>query len=287
MARDVNAIGQKLSPRNLAQDAVESVSYQARETGSRVVDFIRANPLPVAAVGLGVTWLIRLRSSGGVSGDRMARYAYTGPERRGRPSGVGRHVGELTSQAKEKVSHARETVSSAADTVTERAEGLAERVGEFAGRAQDRVQDLGSQARQQVTRARSSMEQLIDENPLAVAAGAALIGLALGLLLPGTEREREVLGPTRDRLADRASEAAERVKEVASEAARDVKQTVQEEWSERKPELQSTVQEATRHVVDEVKDAADRVKDEAKEAVKPKGQARRQGGAEGNRGTGQ
>jgi gas vesicle protein len=117
------------------------------------------------------------------------------------------------------------------------------------------------------------VEHLIEENPLAVAAGAVIVGLMFGLLLPATRRENRVLGRTRDRLVDRAGEATERVKSVASDAARDVGQTVREEWTERKPELKGTVQEAARNVADEVKDAASRVRDEAREAVRTKGRS--------------
>ena len=63
MGRDIDALGEKLSPENLkqqakdavaekAQDMVSNVGQQARRTGSRLVEFVRENPLPVAAVGL-------------------------------------------------------------------------------------------------------------------------------------------------------------------------------------------------------------------------------------------
>ncbi len=95
MSNNIDALGDKLSPENLkqqakdaiagkAQDVVANVGDQARQTGSRVVDFITENPLPVAAVTLGAIWLFTMRkgSRREVSGDRMARFAYTGPERR-------------------------------------------------------------------------------------------------------------------------------------------------------------------------------------------------------------
>jgi ElaB/YqjD/DUF883 family membrane-anchored ribosome-binding protein len=93
MSQNIDELGDRLSPdnlkqdakdaiRNVAHDAVSNVSEQARRTGSRLVDVIRENPLPVIAVGAGVTWLLTQRSSSDISGNRMARYAYTGPERR-------------------------------------------------------------------------------------------------------------------------------------------------------------------------------------------------------------
>src|SRR5919112_6888580 len=93
MSRNIDELGDRLSPSNLkeeakskikdaAQGAVSNVGEQARRTSSRLVEVIRENPLPVIAVGAGVTWLLTQRSRSDVSGNRMARYAYTGPERR-------------------------------------------------------------------------------------------------------------------------------------------------------------------------------------------------------------
>src|SRR5215217_1682689 len=93
LSRDIDELGNKLSPSNLkheaktaikdaAQGAVSNVGEQARRTSSRLVEVIRENPLPVIAVGAGVTWLLTQRSRSEVSGNRMARYSYTGPERR-------------------------------------------------------------------------------------------------------------------------------------------------------------------------------------------------------------
>ncbi|HSJ76197.1 MAG TPA: DUF3618 domain-containing protein, partial [Gemmatimonadales bacterium] len=73
LSRDIDELGNKLSPSNLkeeaksaikdaAQGAVSNVGEQARRTGSRLVEVIRENPLPVIAVGAGVTWLLTQRS---------------------------------------------------------------------------------------------------------------------------------------------------------------------------------------------------------------------------------
>src|SRR5438552_19124877 len=88
MSSNIDALGEKLSPAHLkqqakdaiaekAQNAVADVGDQARETGTRVIDFITQNPLPVAAASLGAIWLFSLRRGNQrkVSGDRMARFA--------------------------------------------------------------------------------------------------------------------------------------------------------------------------------------------------------------------
>jgi ElaB/YqjD/DUF883 family membrane-anchored ribosome-binding protein len=277
MGRDIDALGEKLSPENLkqqakdamaekAQDIVSNVGQQARRTGSRLVDFVRENPLPVAAVGLGVSWLFTLRTRSEVSGDRMARFAYTGPERRdpdGRTS-LGRRIADRTARVREKV-------SGAAAGVSGRAGDLADRAADAVDRVQERAEDLGSTAkrrvREQGERARGGLEQMMEENPLALVAGAAILGLTLGLVLPETRREQRLMGARRDQLVDRVQTTAEQVKDAAIEAGREVTQTVKEEAAYRAPELKSSLKDAAATVGQQVKESASRVAQEAKEAA--------------------
>jgi ElaB/YqjD/DUF883 family membrane-anchored ribosome-binding protein len=267
MSRNIDELGDRLSPGNLkeeaksaikdaAQGAVSNVGEQARRTSSRLVEVIRENPLPVIAVGAGVTWLLTQRSRSDVSGDRMARYAYTGPERRqshGVKSGVGG------------------TVSGVKESVSEAVGGVAERASELKERAGERLGDVGSQARWQSRRIKTNLEHAAEENPLALAVGAAVVGLAIGLLLPGTQREDELMGSARDQLVDRAGETVDRAKDAAVEAGREVKETVKSEIEQRKPEIQETVQQVGQNVKEQVKDSVRRVKNEAKDAAKKSG----------------
>jgi ElaB/YqjD/DUF883 family membrane-anchored ribosome-binding protein len=210
----------------------------------------------VIAVGAGVTWLLTQRSKSDISGDRMARYAYTGPERR-QSHGIKDRVGSA-------VSGVKESVSEAVGGVTERASELKERAGE-------RIGDVGGQARWQSRRIKTNLEHAAEENPLALAIGGAVVGLALGLLLPGTQREDELMGSARDQLVDRAGKTVERAKEAAVEAGREVKETVKAEVEQHKPEIKEVVQQAGQSVKEQVKEGARRVKNEAKDAAKKSG----------------
>jgi len=268
MSSNIDALGDKLSPDNLkqqakeaiagkAQDVVATVGDQARETGSKVMDFITANPLPVAAVTLGAIWLVTMRkgNQGTVSGDRMARFAYTGPERRepnGRPS-LGRRL--------------KDRAESMGRTVGDKAQHASERAGELTHDVQEKAGELGSSAKARARDARGGLERMMHDNPLAVAAGAAVIGLALGMLLPETESERQVMGSTRDQLIDRVSHVADRVKDAAVEAGREVKDALQEEVSAAAPGVKATLKDAAANVTDQVKESAGRVADEAKQEV--------------------
>jgi len=267
MSRNIDELGDRLSPSNLkeeaksaikdaAQGAVSNVGEQARRTSSRLVEVIRENPLPVIAVGAGVTWLLTQRSRSDVSGDRMARFAYTGPERR-QGHGIKNRVGHAVSEVK--------------DSVSDAAGGVAERAGELKDQAGERMGDWGNQARWQSQRIKTNLEHAAEENPLALAVGAADVGLALGLLLPGTQRENELMGSARDQLVDRAEETVERAKDAAVEAGREVKESVKSEIEQHKPEMKDMVEQAGQTVKDQVKQSARRVKDETKDAVKKSG----------------
>ena len=266
MSNNIDELGDRLSPDNLkhqakeaisekASDVVSSVGDQARQTGSRVVDFITQNPLPVAAVGLGAIWLFTMRDKdrSEVSGDRMARFAYTGPERRqpdGRPN-LGRRLTDRAEHMKERIS--------------EKASHAGERAGELKDRMQARAGEMGSEAKEKAREAKSGLERMMHENPLALAVGAAVVGVALGLLLPETDKEREMMGPSRDRLGDRVQDTAERVKDAAVEAGREVKATVKDEVAYRGPEVKNAVKDAAATVKQQVKESAGRVAREAKQ----------------------
>jgi ElaB/YqjD/DUF883 family membrane-anchored ribosome-binding protein len=253
---------------------VSNVGAGARRTGFRMMDFIQENTSLVAAMGLGAVWLIQQRHRSEISGDRMARFAYTGPERRG--SGLTQRIadraGDVRHAIGSAVGSATETVSERAGELREqardRAGDLAERAEELGSGARERARDLGHRAQKQTRRARGGVERLMKDNPLAVAAGIAAIGLAAGLLVPETERERRSLGPVRDDLAERAQTTASRIKDAAVEAGQEVKDAVQEEIKFRAPELKSTLSDAAQTVTQQVKESAGRVKEEAKQAAK-------------------
>jgi ElaB/YqjD/DUF883 family membrane-anchored ribosome-binding protein len=274
MSRDIDELGERLSPSNLKRQAKEAIAGKAQDTGSRMMDFIQGNPSLVAAMGLGAVWLIQQRNRSEISGDRMARFAYTGPERR-RP-GI---VGKLADRASEVGHTVRESVSSAASAVGERASDLGtqageltelarERVGEFGVGVRRRARDLGYTAKYRGREARGGIVHLVEENPLAVAAGVAVLGLACGLLVPETEREKRLMGPVRDDLVSRAQVTARRVKDAAVEAGQELRESVREEVSEHAPALKSAVRDTVEAVGQQVKEKAGRVKEEAKQAVK-------------------
>ena len=130
-------------------------------------------------------------------------------------------------------SSAGETPGRARDKVGETATHARNEAGDLAGRAKGGASDLGSrtrekagqlnsQARHQAGRAGSGLQRMLHENPLTVGALAVGAGAAIGLAIPETSKENEVMGEARDSVVEKAQEKArdaqQRIQRVAEEA---------------------------------------------------------------------
>jgi len=119
-----------------------------------------------------------------------------------------------------------EALDDAKEAVSQTASSLMERTNEMATRTRHAV---GRQASQ----AGSGIGQLAREQPLMVAGVGFALGVALGLLIPLSRAEREVLGEQAEKLKDKASELAsegyERAKGVAQRAYDAASDTIKSE----------------------------------------------------------
>lgn len=147
----------------------------------------------------------------------------------GTEQGRGR-LQEATQDARQAVSGAaqdvRETVSGAAQSARETVSGVADE-------AQWRAQQLAEEAEWRARQVKSRFSEMMDENPLLIAAGAAALGAVVGFALPSTEKESELFGDARDSLMEKAQETASetmhKVQRVAEEATDAAKEAVRSE----------------------------------------------------------
>ncbi len=229
MTETIDAIGEKLAPGNIAQQAkektvgrveemVSNAGYRAQEAGTGILDTIRQNPVPAAMAGIGIGWLIlgRQRSTGGggYSGTGEWSEGTTYDTGYGRPGTTGAgQLGQAQQRASEVAGRAQaratEVGAQAQARATELADEAQVRASEIAGRAQQTAGQVAEQARWQAERARSEFDRLMQSNPLAVGVAAAAVGGVAGLAVAVTQREHEMLGETRDRVLDKAQQAAE------------------------------------------------------------------------------
>ncbi len=224
MSETVDAIQERLSPENLKEQAKDRVKDatvgRAQEAGSGIIGTIRSNPVPAALSGIGLGWLLLSTRRQRAEETRLRRrpyYPYDYPPAYDAPYGSPRYEERGPSGPS-----AGQAVERARDRVGETASQAQDKAGQVASQAQDRVGRLGDQARYQARRASGGFQRMLRQNPLTVGALAAGLGAAVGLAIPETAKEHEVMGEARDNLVEKAQEKAQdaqqRVQRVAEEA---------------------------------------------------------------------
>lgn len=244
--------------------------HKADTWRSQMMETIRQNPIPAALVGIGLGWLLieGRRSSSYDQSDYAGRYYDPSRGMRYYPeqkplmakaqdaitenvSQVQHKAGEVTHNVQEKLgevagnvqakasdmaTRAGETASQVANRASETASNLQARAGEMTSNLQSTVSEqadyLSHQAQYQAERAKQTFQNTVEQNPLAVGAVALVAGAAIGLMLPITQKEDELMGEARDRLLhqaqDKAKETLKMVEDRASEAYRAAAEVVQE-----------------------------------------------------------
>jgi ElaB/YqjD/DUF883 family membrane-anchored ribosome-binding protein len=212
MAATIDAIQYKLEPERIKQQVratvrgatigkAEQVLDSTRDAGNSMLDRVRENPIPAAMIAIGLGWLLTRQST-----------------RRGYDYGADEYRTDSHSNVRQQV--------------RESADDMRERAGEMRDRVGGRTAEIRDRAGYQAQRARGTLEQLIDDNPLGLGAVAVAVGAAVGLAAPTTSRENELMGEARDGLMDRAQVSAEEAMAKAKRVAANLAEEVREETSQ-------------------------------------------------------
>jgi ElaB/YqjD/DUF883 family membrane-anchored ribosome-binding protein len=218
LSETIGAIQERLTPSNIVANAKETMRHAATEkvrqmTDNSFMDTVRANPVPSAMIGLGAAWLLLKARSGSDKGYRASR------EWRN-PRG---YSDDAYPESDDRRDYAVGTRGVAAyEGASGAAAGYRESVGnmgrELSSRTREMAGDLGDTARETTRRAQLKFNDVLRDNPLMLGAAAALIGAAVGMSVPATETENQLMGEARDAVVDRAqnlaSDAASQVSEV-------------------------------------------------------------------------
>lgn len=256
MSETVYALQGRMNPQYVREQASSQAKDTAREAGSSIADTIKNNPVPAALTGAGIVglgWLVASGSSGSSSGSSRSRTSgrqsldegpyYYGPSDYG-SSGrsyptyyEGREFegSEYYEGSSSGGSGGRERAQESAGQAQARAQeatGRArERASQMGGQLQGRASEAGDQAQYQAQRAKSGFQQTLQENPLALGALAVGLGAAVAFLVPGTSKENQAMGETRDNLVERGKQSAretrERAQRVLEEGRRSAEQEAQ------------------------------------------------------------
>lgn len=196
-----------------------------------MVKTAKNNPFPLALIGIGTGLLaynmMKPRQHRSFDGRREWSADKTYPEPvRNEPSmlkstqdKLGNVADSVSNAASTAYATASDTVNSAYDSVSSKMSDAYSSAGDMAHRAYDKAGELGHYTQQQY-------EHYMDENPLAVGAIALAVGAAIGLAIPSTRYENEMMGETRDRLMEQAQTTAneyiDKAKNVAQEAGQKI-----------------------------------------------------------------
>jgi hypothetical protein len=241
MSGTIDAIGHRLNPQTIAEQTrehvreatvgrverlVEDAGRTAQHTSNSIIDTIRENPVPAALAALGIGWLIvRGREAGSANGGYRAsdwRYADRGSTYGYAPYEAGQGDGESIT---DRMSEAGEQIRQRTDALGQQAQRAA---GDVAERSQQALSQAQWQAERAAAQAQRQFDRTLQENPLALGALALGVGAAIGLAIPETRQERELLGEQRDQLVSQIGQVATAALGEAEKAARETGQQLQE-----------------------------------------------------------
>jgi ElaB/YqjD/DUF883 family membrane-anchored ribosome-binding protein len=246
-------LAHRFKPQYMKQRAKEAAVRETRHLKDRIID----SPIALGVIGglvtAGIARLFRGRIEErryGYAGYDLPEYEEPGIRERAREkldeikegmSGQAEHLKETAGQWREQ---AKET----AGHWKEQAEHLKERASDFSHRVSDRIpsaEELKVRARDAKWRA----ENYVGEEPLVGALAALAAGAALGLMLPLTSREREVLTPYREKAEQKLSELGRDVKDQVEALGEKIRgeEGAEEKSADREPlfsetELKPTLQ---------------------------------------------
>lgn len=182
LSETLDAISRKLSPGELVDQALGYLRGP-NEFVSHLGESVKRNPVPVALVGIGLSWLMVSGREGSMPQAGGQRAETSGPSLGERMAQVGDRVQSGTEQVRTQVG------------------AMSERLHEHSARAQQ------------------GMQNLWQEQPLVVGMLGLALGAVVGALLPSSRREDELMGEQRDEVLRKAAQLGEERMHDAAEAA--------------------------------------------------------------------
>lgn len=215
----------------------DTTSKTSKSFSSSVVSTIKQNPGPAALTALGVGWLVMNGSGSGSQGTTSPLSGSTGSgmtdtvqakagEMQGKAGEMQDKAGDLAGQAQDAAANATDDVKNAATDVAGQVQDAASSVGsqvqDTATAIADQIQDKAGMLSEKAQNLPGRFKHMIDTNPVPAGLVAVALGSTAAIMVPGTQREQQLLGGARDKLFEQAQstthDVVEKVKHVAEEA---------------------------------------------------------------------
>lgn len=211
----VDSLERRLSPGQLIDQALAYTKGGGGEFFHNLSTTVKNNPVPTLLTGFGIAWLAINQNKPYVAGPPSS-----GPSLKDKVSGAlgqaSDAVGQAGSRLHEAVDQAKDTTHSLGDKVSDLGHRAADTLGASTQQAREFAHDIQGRLQTQASQLPGQLKQLMNEQPLVVAAVGIALGALLGAALPSTRQEDELLGAKSD-------SAVEKIKATAKELLQDTK----------------------------------------------------------------
>jgi ElaB/YqjD/DUF883 family membrane-anchored ribosome-binding protein len=309
----IEALGDRMQPRHLLDEVLgyfrrtddngssrlstmrESVTHGTNTAVHAVVDTVKHNPLPALLIGAGVAWMIynTRRSSHSDASyyttDDTDTASYDPDAHLDRPldypiatsgtAGISEAGwSDQGMQGPSKLGKIKDGIGSAAGSAKQKIGAMGHAAGEKLTAARHRAGEIGTRVRQRsgemYTATRERVVTTADQHPIETGLVCLAAGLIAGLALPTPSPVNRRLGPTADRLRERARESGQEMLEKGKRVATAAVSAVKEE-----AQAQGLTPERLREKATAV---ADRAKEAGKETARNEGLTTNKTGTQGN-----
>lgn len=215
----VDSLESRFTPGQLFDQALSYTKGNGGEFFQNLGTTLKNNPVPTVLTGVGLAWLAMNQNKPFQPGSTSSG------------SGFGGKVSQVVDQVSQAFSGAGDRLHGAADTARDHGQSLRSKAGDLSDRATDsldatasqltdKAHDVGQRVQEQASEVKGQFEQLLKEQPLVLAAIGIALGAALGAALPSTRKEDELMGQTRDDLADTLKSKGQEAYAVAKDTVK-------------------------------------------------------------------
>lgn len=193
---------------------------------------------------------------------------------------VREQIGEKAEQLRDSVQQVGEQVSEKVGEWTDRARSQSSSVGDQAAYYTDQTRgqfsQIGEQAGDYLQQGGQQLQRTVEDNPLIFGGVALGIGALIGMALPATRRENELMGQWRDEVVQSAQEVANE----AVERAKGVAEEIRPQLEETANKMVSDLKQSGQSVLEDVKQSGRTALEEAKQTGREALQEAQQTGKE-------
>lgn len=212
-----------------ASETFQEVSEQTRRAGRRAWRFTTDNAVPLTLIGVGAGLLIANQRR--ESAWRRPEYpAFELEDDMDYPSDNAAFYTDQPHAPRRRRLASRAPASATGTSSGNGGANLAQRAGQRLDRAEHQLAERAAQGRDAVqntlSRARRASVDFAEANPWAVFLGTLAAGIGVGLLLPSTAREDQLLGPSREKLRGVMNDARGTMRQVGRVAKQTAQDTV-------------------------------------------------------------